>query len=125
MAKILIIDDSIVARMSLKSCLPKEGHEIAEAGDGASGIELFNSFKPDVTFLDLTMPTMDGSQALKEMKQIRPEGVIIVLTADIQKRTIDMVNDLGAYRVLKKPPQKTEVSETLNEVLASAGASHG
>lgn len=125
MAKILIIDDSIVARMSLKSCIPKEGHEITEATDGASGIELFNTFKPDVTFLDLTMPGMDGTQALREMKLIRPEGVIIILTADIQKRTIEMVNDLGAYKVLKKPPQKTEVLETLNEVLASAGVPHG
>ncbi len=125
MARILIVDDSIVARMSLRSCLPKELHELAEAADGAGGVALFNSFVPTLTFLDLTMPGMDGAQALKEMKQIRPDAVIIILTADIQKRTIDMVNELGAFTVLKKPPQKQEVLSVLEQALQAAGANNG
>ena len=91
----------------LKSCLPKELHELAEAADGASGVALFSSFAPAVTFLDLTMSGMDGAQALKEMKQIRSNTVIIILTADIQKRTIEMVSECGAFAVLKKPPPET------------------
>lgn len=125
MAKILIVDDSIVARMSLKSCLPKGEHEIADAADGASGVALFASFGPNVTFLDLTMPGVDGIQALKEMKQLRPDAVIVILTADIQKRTIEIVTELGAFTVLKKPPQRPEVLAALEQALAAAGESNG
>lgn len=125
MAKILIVDDSVVARMSLKSCMPKEIHELAEATDGAGGVALFNSFTPDLTFLDLTMPGVDGIQALKEMKLARPDAIIIILTADIQKRTIEMVNELGAFTVLKKPPQKQEVLSVLEQALQAAGVSNG
>lgn len=125
MARILIVDDSIVARMSLKSCIPKELHELTEAADGATGIALFSSFAPDLTFLDLTMPGIDGIQALKEMRLLRPNAVIIILTADIQKRTTEMVNELGAFTVLKKPPQKQEVINVLAQALHAAGASNG
>lgn len=125
MARILIVDDSIVARMSLKSCIPKELHELAEAADGATGIALFNSFDPDLTFLDLTMPGMDGIQALKEMKLVRPGAIVVILTADIQKRTTEMVNELGAFTVLKKPPQKQEVLSVLEQALQATGATNG
>lgn len=121
MTKILIVDDSLVARMSLKSCLPKESVELAEAADGATGLALFTSFGPHVTFLDLTMPGMDGFQVLREMKAARPASIVIVLTADIQKRTIEMVTGLGAFTVLKKPPQKPDVLAALEQALALTG----
>ena len=67
--KILIVDDSPISRKMLKSCLPKDdGSEIHEAGDGRAGLEKFKEIAPDITFLDLTMPVMDGAQALEEMK---------------------------------------------------------
>lgn len=121
MIRILIVDDSLVARMSLKSCLPKEELELAEAEDGTAGLALFKSFNPQVTFLDLTMPGMDGFQVLREMKKLEPASLIIILTADIQKRTIDMVTELGAFAVLKKPPQKPDVLAALKQALASTG----
>ena len=124
MAKILIVDDSVVARMSLKSCLPKEtGHEIAEGKDGTEGITLYQSFRPDVTFMDLTMPGMDGIAALAEIRTIDPTARVIILTADIQRRTIERVTELGAFAVVKKPPVKEVVQAELARALTAGAAS--
>ncbi len=123
MARILIVDDSLVARMSLKSCLPKEvDHEIAEGKDGAEGVALYQSFQPDVTFMDLTMPGMDGIAALAEIRAIDPAARVVILTADIQRRTIERVTELGAFAVVKKPPVKEVVQVELARAL-NAGAS--
>lgn len=123
MAKILIVDDSLVARMSMKSCIPKDaGHEIREGSDGSMGVELYQSFQPDVTFMDLTMPGMDGIAALERIRQIDPAACIIIQTADIQRKTIDRVMELGAFSVIKKPPVKDQVLAELEKALA-AGAS--
>ncbi len=115
--KILIVDDSRAARIGLRSWLLKDReYEIREAGNGKEALEQFNEFKPDLTFLDLTMPVMDGFEALEKIKQINPNAIVLVLTADIQKRTIERVSGLGAFKVLKKPPVKDVIHEALSEV---------
>lgn len=118
MAKIMIIDDSIVARMCLKSCIPKDvGHEIKEGNDGGVAIELYKSFKPDVTFMDLTMPGVDGITALEEIRRLDPSAKVIILTADIQRRTLERVTELGACAIVKKPPAKEDVIVELGKAL--------
>ena len=124
--KILIVDDSPISRKMLKSCIPAECiKEIQEAGDGLAGLNVFKEFLPDVTFLDLTMPVMDGVQALEEMKKHDPEAVIIVATADVQVKSIEKVMGLGAFHVLKKPPTKESVREILLKVDEHRGTEHG
>lgn len=117
--KILIIDDSPIARKILRSCLPGDrAIEIVEAPDGATGVQRFLEAAPDLTFTDLTMPVMDGMQALQKMKEIRRDGVIVVCSADIQPKTIERVMELGAFTMLKKPPSKEIVSDLLAKVEA-------
>lgn len=126
MAKILIVDDSIVARMSVKGCIPKDqDHELAEAGDGSSAIELFRSMRPDVTFLDITMPDKNGLEVLAELRQDFPDAVIIILSADIQKQTQEKAQQLGAFSIVKKPPVKEVIQAELVKALAIAGLNHG
>lgn len=126
MAKILIVDDSIVARMSVKGCIPKDqGHVLAEAADGAKAVELFHSMRPDVTFLDVTMPDRSGLDVLEELRKDFPEAVIIILSADIQKQTQERAHQLGAFSIVKKPPVKEVVQAELDKALAVAGVSHG
>lgn len=126
MAKILIVDDSIVARMSVKGCIPKDqGHELAEAADGAKAIEMFHAMKPHVTFLDVTMPDRSGLDVLEELKRDCPDAVIIILSADIQKQTQERAQQLGAFSIVKKPPVKEVVQAELVKALALAGVSHG
>ena len=115
--KILIIDDSPIARKILRSCLPGDrSFEILEAGDGKAGVQQFRDEAPDLTFTDLTMPVMDGLQALRLMKESRKDAVIVVCSADIQPKTIERVMELGAYTMLKKPPSREIVSDLIARV---------
>lgn len=124
--KILIVDDSPISRKMLKSCIPKDDEpEFHEAGDGLAGLEKFREIDPDITFLDLTMPVMDGAQALEEMKKHNPDAVIIVATADIQVKSIEKVMGLGAFLVLKKPPTKESVKDALLKVDEFKEKQHG
>lgn len=114
--KILLVDDSIVARMGLKKAIPKDvPYEFYEAADGASGVEQFKTVAPDVVFLDLTMPVMTGFQALDEIMKIDKSAAVIVVTADIQKKTMDRVLEAGALLVISKPPSQEEIRSALEK----------
>jgi two-component system chemotaxis response regulator CheY len=115
--KILIVDDSPVARRMLKSSIPQNrGYEIYEAVDGYDGISKYQEIKPDMIFMDLTMPNLDGYNAIAEIKKTAPEAVIVVMTADIQQKSISRVIELGAFLVLKKPPRTKIVEDVLIKV---------
>jgi two-component system chemotaxis response regulator CheY len=112
--KILIVDDSPIARKMLKSCLPKDqGFEFHEACDGKEGTEKYKSVVPDLTFMDLTMPVMTGYEALSDILQYDKNALIIVVTADVQLKAIKKVLDLGAYMVLRKPLKKEDIQVAL------------
>lgn len=114
--KILIVDDSPIARKMLRASIPNnDSFEIMEASDGQKGVDTYKEFNPDVTFMDLTMPVLSGYEALKEIKKINPTAVVIVLTADIQPKSIASVMESGAYTVLKKPAQKQSIADTLEK----------
>jgi len=114
--KILLVDDSPISRRIMKSCIPKDrGYELYEAGDGLAGFEAYKEIHPDVTFMDLTMPVMDGSEATGKIREFNPEAVVIVCTADIQIKSITNALDLGALMVMKKPPSKETVEDALSK----------
>jgi len=121
--KILIIDDSPIARKILRSCIPGDrSFEILEAGDGKAGVQRFQEAAPDLTFTDLTMPVMNGLEALRRMKEARKDAVIVVCSADIQPKTIERVMTLGAFDMLRKPPTREIVSDLLSRVDALPGS---
>ncbi len=100
----------------MKTCLPEgEGYEIFEAGDGQSGIDKYQQINPDLTFMDLTMPVMDGMQALQEIIKIDPQAVVIVCTADVQMKTIFKVMNMGALMVVRKPINKQAIDDALRK----------
>ncbi len=114
---ILIVDDSPIARKMLKSCLPKDkGYEYHEAGNGQEGYEKYQELKPDVTFMDLTMPVMTGYEAIDEIIKYDKNAMIVVVTADIQMKSIKQVLESGAYMVLKKPLKREELNDALLKV---------
>ena len=72
--RILIVDDAAFMRMMIKDILTKNGYEVAaEAENGKIAIDKFKEVSPDLTLLDITMPELDGIQALKGIKAIDPE----------------------------------------------------
>jgi two-component system chemotaxis response regulator CheY len=115
--KILIIDDSPIARKMLKSCLPKDqGYEFFEAGDGKEGSVKYQEVNPDITFMDLTMPIMSGYEAIEEIIKNDANALIIVVTADVQMKAVKKVLELGAYMVLRKPLNREEIQSALLKV---------
>jgi two-component system, chemotaxis family, chemotaxis protein CheY len=114
MKKVLIVDDSRTARFFLKSCLPAEALEIHEAENGEIGVARYREIQPDLTFMDLTMPVMDGFTAIAAIRSEYPDARIVVLTADIQRRTQERIAAAGVTTFLKKPPQKAVVLEVVS-----------
>ena len=116
-SKILIVDDSPISRRMLKSSIPKEpGYQFFEAGDGQQGLEMFKEVRPEVTFMDLTMPVMDGITSVQEIMKFDGTASIVVLTADVQARMIMNAYQAGAFLVLKKPPTKENIKDALDKV---------
>lgn len=114
--KILIVDDSPVARKMLKNSIPKDkGYEIFEATDGKDGIKKYQMLKPQIVFMDLTMPGVDGYKALEEIRRLDKNAMIIVTTADVQPKSISNVMELGAFTLLKKPAKAQMIEETLDK----------
>jgi two-component system chemotaxis response regulator CheY len=112
--KILIVDDSPISRRMLKSCIAKDmGYEFHEAGDGLEGLNKYKEVEPDLTFMDLTMPIMDGATSLQEILKFDNEALVIVSTADVQIKSITNVLNIGAFLVLKKPPTKEGILDAM------------
>ena len=115
--KILIIDDSPISRKIIKSCIPKDkGYDFFEAQDGKEGLEKFKEMRPDVTFLDLTMPVMGGIECLEKILQFYKNAKVVVVTADVQIKSISKVTEIGAFRVIKKPPNKEGLQKVLTDI---------
>ncbi len=114
---ILVVDDSPVARKMLINSIPKDrGYEIHLADNGQEGIEKFQELKPDITFMDLTMPVLDGYKATEKIIALDKNAIVIVTTADVQPKSISTVMELGAFTLVKKPAK----AETIEEALAKA-----
>jgi two-component system chemotaxis response regulator CheY len=114
--KILIVDDSPISIKIMKSCIPKDpNYELYDAGDGQRGVEKYKEVNPDLTFMDLTMPVMDGFQALAEILKFDSKAMVIVCTADVQIKAIAKAHDLGAFSVVKKPPAKESIAAAIRE----------
>ena len=101
MAKILIVDDSRTSRKMLRNILESNGHEIIdEAVNGQEGVQKFQALKPDVVTLDITMPVVDGVEALKMIKALDPESKVVMVTAAGQKNKMIECIKAGANEFL-------------------------
>ena len=113
----MIADDSDAIRQLLKDIISMGEHElVAEAKDGAEAVEKFNTVKPDVLLLDLTMPEKDGLTVLKEIKGTNPDAKIIVLSGDNSKEMINQCLEAGAVSIIPKPVDFDQVIKTLEEI---------
>ncbi|MCX7695941.1 MAG: response regulator [Caloramator sp.] len=118
MAKVLIVDDAAFMRMMLKDILTKNGYEvIGEAPNGAKAVEIYKTEKPDVVTMDITMPEMDGIQAVKEIKASDPNAKIIMCSAMGQQAMVMEAIKSGARDFIVKPFQPERVLEALKKVL--------
>ena len=118
MAKILIVDDAAFMRMMIKDILTKNGYEIAaEAENGLKAIEKYSETKPDLVLMDITMPEMDGIQALKEIKKLDAGAKIIMCSAMGQQAMVIEAIQSGAKDFIVKPFQADRVIEAVKKVV--------
>lgn len=111
MAKILIVDDSRTSRKILRTILEGAGHEVVgEAVDGVDGVNKFRELSPEITTLDITMPNMDGLEALKEIKKINANAKIIMVTAAGQQSKMVEAIKSGASEFVTKPFGTDEIT---------------
>jgi YesN/AraC family two-component response regulator len=119
MANILIVDDSQIVRRNLKTILVKAGHEIiAEAENGMQAFNEYEKHKPDLITMDITMPLMDGVQAVKRIMAAHPEAKIIMVSAIDQKNMVLSAIQTGAKHYILKPFEPDKVIAVVNAVLA-------
>ena len=117
MAKILIVDDSRTSRKMLRNILKSNGHEIIdEAVNGQEGVQKFQALKPDVVTLDITMPVVDGVEALKMIKALDPESKVVMVTAAGQKNKMIECIKAGANEFLTKPFEQQEIVDVINKM---------
>ena len=116
-AKILVIDDSGLARKNLRRMLQGVGHQVVEAQDGMAALEMYFAEKPDVVLLDLVMSGMYGLDVLKNLRQLDPAARVVVVSADIQMPSRELARDLGAGAFLSKPVEEAEVVAAVEAVL--------
>jgi two-component system, chemotaxis family, chemotaxis protein CheY len=101
--KILLVDDSGLARRSTRRILEGAGYDVVEADDGISALERYFVEKPDVVMLDLVMKGMYGLEVLTKLRELDPDARVIVVSADVQTSSRNLVQDAGAAGFLNKP----------------------
>ena len=116
-AKILIVDDSALARRTLGILLEEAGHTVESASDGAQALERFSLGAHDLLILDLVMNGMYGIDVLARLLELNPAARVIVATADIQKLTAEQVRAAGAKGILNKPINRQQLTAAVDAVL--------
>ena len=116
MAKnILICDDAAFMRMMIKDILTKNGYNVA--GEAEKAVEKFKEVNPDLVLMDITMPEMDGIQALKEIKKLDGGAKVIMCSAMGQQAMVIESIQAGAKDFIVKPFQAERVIEAVKKVV--------
>ena len=117
--KILVVDDASIMRKLIKDILVEhcemEPNDIIEAADGAEAVFLYKQCKPDVVFLDITMPDLDGREVVKSLIEIDPSARIIMCTGSGDKASVIECIRAGAVDYVRKPPTYERINKALEK----------
>lgn len=117
MASVLIVDDSMVMRKTLRSILEKEGYTIAdEAADGQEAVDKFRQLSPDFITMDINMPKKDGIEAVREIKALDPKARIVMISSlDEKELVVDAIKSGAKYYILK-PVTEEKIREVMTKL---------
>jgi len=118
--KLLLVDDSALARRSMRAILEGGGFDVVEAEDGMAALERYFLEKPDIVMLDLVMKGMYGLDVLAKLLQMDPAARVIVVSADVQEPSHTLVATAGASAFINKPVERERVLEVVHRVLGGA-----
>ena len=117
--RVLIVDDAAFMRMMLKDILVKNGYIVAgEAENGVVAIEKYKELQPDLVTMDITMPEMDGIEAVRKIKEINANAKIVMCSAMGQQAMVIDAIQAGAKDFIVKPFQPDRVLEAVRKALS-------
>lgn len=115
----LIIDDSPHLRALISTYIRRAGYSrILTAASGLEGIEQYKLSRPDIVFLDVVMPEVDGMTTLKEIRIIDPGAVVVMTTSISSRETVLQLKESGAYSYLLKPFEETKFRDILQRAVS-------
>ena len=118
MARVLVVDDAAFMRMMIKDILTKNGIEvIGEAVNGSDALDKYRELKPDLVTMDITMPEIDGIQALKNIRAEFPDAKVLMCSAMGQQSMVIEAIQSGAKDFIVKPFQAERVMEAVNKAI--------
>src|SRR6187455_1833446 len=117
MSKVLLVDDSGMARRGTRRILEGAGYDVVEAEDGMSALEKYFVEKPDLVMLDLVMKGMYGLDVLAKLRELDPAARVVVVSADVQSSSQEMVQAAGASGFINKPIDRAHLIQVVRNVL--------
>ncbi|AGB40961.1 response regulator with CheY-like receiver, AAA-type ATPase, and DNA-binding domains [Halobacteroides halobius DSM 5150] len=119
MAKsVLVVDDAQFMRTMLSKLIEENGYEVAgEAVNGEEAVQLYQDLAPDLVTMDITMPKMDGIEAIKEIMKLDSEARVVVCSAMGQKPMVIEALEAGAKDFIVKPIKPEKVKEALKNLV--------
>ena len=115
--RVLIVDDSPMIHNMLRKTLESNGYEVCgDAKNGREGIDLFENLHPDLVFMDITMPILDGIEALKGIREKDPTAKVIMLTAMGDEEIVKQAEEAGASAFLKKPFNDFKIISAISKI---------
>ena len=118
MAKILCVDDAAFMRMMVKNTLTQNGYtDVEEASDGLQAVEKYDEIHPDLVIMDITMPNMDGLEALKAIRSKDPNANVVMCSAMGQEAMVVEAIKAGAKDFIVKPFKPDRIVKTVSSII--------
>jgi len=117
MKSVMIVDDAAFMRLNLKNILKDSYEIIGEAKNGQEAVEMYQELTPDIVTMDITMPVMDGLEAIRTIKNIDPDSKIIVCSAMGQQKMIIAAIEAGAKDFIVKPFKEERVIAAIKKFI--------
>ncbi|HTI36474.1 MAG TPA: sigma-54 dependent transcriptional regulator [Vicinamibacterales bacterium] len=116
-ARILVVDDEAEIRRSVRMILEYEGHDVQEASSGPEALALVQREPPDLVFLDIKMPGMDGLEVLQKLRELNDDVPVVIISGHATVTTAVEATKLGAFDFIEKPLSSERVLVTIRNAL--------
>ena len=123
MARILIIDDEELVRLTLRQMLERAGHDVEEARNGREGLDVYRQKPAELVITDIIMPEKEGIETIIELRRDYPEVRIVAISGGGRMKDMDylrLAREFGAHCVLAKPFQIADVLDAIRDAMAAA-----
>lgn len=115
MPKILLVDDAAFMRMRCAKLLTENGYEVGEAENGQEAIQKYQTYRPDLVLMDITMPVMDGITATREIKALDTGAKVVMVSALGQQTMVIEAIKAGAKDFVVKPFEPDKILATVRK----------